>query len=91
MVINQIVLKRFLSSKKFEKLPWTYELEDLKGDEIVETFYNKELGKTIQSHKSQMKEKKKCDKLHVKKKGYNSSFMTVQVITQNQIVIVEAK
>ena len=38
-----------------------------------------------------MKEKKKCDKLHVKKKGYNSSFMTVQVITQNQIVIVEAK
>ena len=47
MVINQIALKRFLSSKKFEKLPWTYELEDLKGDEIVETFYKKELGKTI--------------------------------------------
>ena len=33
--------------KKVNNVPWTYEIEDLYGYEIVGTFYEKELQKTI--------------------------------------------
>ena len=35
--------------KKFKNaVPWTYAISDLKGEEIVATFYEKELQKTNQ-------------------------------------------
>ena len=32
--------------QKIQKIPWTYVLEDLNGEEIVGTFYGKELRNT---------------------------------------------
>ena len=48
-------------------MPWTCFISDLDGEEIVETFYEKEsrIKKVI---------KKKGDKVHVKWKGYNNLF-----------------
>ena len=54
---------------------WTYVFSDLKGEEIVGSFYK------IKSQKANQKDfraekviKRKGDKLYVKWKGYNSSF-----------------
>ena len=62
--------------KKFKKtVPWTYVISDLKGKEIVGTFYKKELQKTNQKvFRFKKVIKKKFDKLYVKLKGYDSSF-----------------
>ena len=48
-------------------VPWTYAINDLNGEEIIGTFYEKELQKTNQ-HKSKIEKviKKKGDKLYVK-------------------------
>ena len=54
---------------------WTYVISDLKGEEIVGTFYEKELQKTNQKEfRVEKVIKRKGDKLYVKWKGYNSSF-----------------
>ena len=60
--------------KKFKKtVPWTYVISDLKGKEIVGTFYKKELHKTNQKEfRIEKVIKGKVDKLYVKRKGYNS-------------------
>ena len=53
----------------------TYVINDLNGEEIFGTFYEKELHST--SQQKFLKEKvikKKGDKLYVKLKGYNNSF-----------------
>ena len=53
--------------------PWTYVISDLTGEEILGTFYKKELHKTNQ--KEFMTEKLikgKSDKLYVKWKGYDN-------------------
>ena len=56
-------------------VPWTYIISDLKGEEIVGTFNEKELQKTNQQKFSMEKViQKKDDKLYVKWKGYNRSF-----------------
>ena len=56
-------------------VPWTYAISDLKGEEIIGTFYEKELQKTNQQDfKMEKVIKKKGDKLYVKWKGYDSSF-----------------
>ena len=56
-------------------VPWTYVISDLKGEEIVRTFYEKELQKTNQKEfRVEKVIKKKSNKLYVKWKGYNSSF-----------------
>ena len=63
--------------KKVKKktVPWTYVISDLKGEEIVGTFYEKELQKTNQKEFRVAKViKRKGDKLYVKWKGYDSSF-----------------
>ena len=62
--------------KKFKKtVPWTYVIEDLDGDEIVGTFYVKELLKTNQAEfRVEKVIKKKGDKLYVKWKGYYNLF-----------------
>ena len=59
-------------------VPWAYVINDLKGKEINEIFYEKELQKaTIGQEKSFRMEKvmkRKENKLYVKWKGYDNSF-----------------
>ena len=63
----------FVVSKIKNTVPWTYVINDLNGEEIIGTFYEKELQKTNQ--KEFIKEKVikiKGNKLYVKRKGYDS-------------------
>ena len=54
---------------------WTYIINDLNGEEIIGTFYEKELQKTNQEEfRIETVIKKKRNKLHVKWKGYEKSF-----------------
>ena len=56
-------------------VPWTYVINDLNGEKTIETFYEKELGKTNQRESRIEKvTKKKENKLFVKWKGYDHSF-----------------
>ena len=52
------------------KVPWTYVINDINGEEIIGTFYEKELQK-INRQKFRIEKviKKKGDKLYVKWKG----------------------
>ena len=55
-------------------IPWTYVINDLNGDEIIGTFYEKELQKTNQQEiRIEKVIKKRDDKLYVTWKGYDSS------------------
>ena len=52
---------------------WTYVVNDLNRDEIVGTFYEKELQKTNQKEFTIEKIiKRKGNKLYIKWKGYNN-------------------
>ena len=65
----------FISSKIKNTVPWTYVINDLNGEEITGTFYEKELQKTNQQEfRIEKVLKRKGDKLYVKWKGYNNSF-----------------
>ena len=65
----------FLITKFKNTVSWAYIINDLKGEEIVGTFYKKELNKTNQKEfRVQNIIKRKDDKLFVKWKGYDSSF-----------------
>ena len=65
----------FVVSKIKNTVPWTYVINDLNGEEIIGTFYEKELQKTNQQEfRIEKVIKKKDDKLYVKSKGYDSSF-----------------
>ena len=56
-------------------VPWTYVISDLNGEEIVGTFYGKELQKTKQKELKIGKAiKRKDGKLYLKWKGYDNSF-----------------
>ena len=56
-------------------VPWTYVIYDHNGEEIVGTFYEKELEKANQQEiRTEKVIKKKGDKSYVKFKGYDSSF-----------------
>ena len=65
----------FVVKKARNTVLWTYVVNDLNGEEIIETFYEKELHRTNQ-HKCRIEKiiNKKGDQLYVKWKGYNSSF-----------------
>ena len=53
--------------KKINTVPWTYVIKDLNGEEIIGTFYEKELQKTDQNEfRTEKVLKKKGDKLYVK-------------------------
>ena len=57
------------------KLKIEFHGHDLSGEEIIGTFYEKELKKTNQKEfRIEKLLKKKCDKLSVKWKGYDNSF-----------------
>ena len=56
-------------------VPWTCVIDDLNGEEITGTFYEKELQKIDQQEfRIEKVIKKKGDKLYVKWKGYDNSF-----------------
>ena len=65
----------FVVKKIKNTVPWTYEISDLNGENIVGSFYEKELQKTDQKEfRIEKVIKKKGDKLYVRWKGYNNSF-----------------
>ena len=65
----------FVVSKNKNAVSWTYIINDLNGEEITGTFYEKELQKTNQKEfRIEKVIKRKGDKLYVKWKGYNNSF-----------------
>ena len=62
----------FVIKKVKNTVTWTYVINDLNREEIVGTFYEKELQKTNQKEfRIQKVIKRKGDKLYVKWKGYN--------------------
>ena len=65
----------FIISKIKNTVPWTYVVNDLIGEEIIGTFYEKELQKPNQEEfRIEKLIKRKGDKLYVNVKGYDSSF-----------------
>ena len=57
----------FLTKKVKNTVPWTYVISDLKGEEIVETFYENEFQKTNQKEfRIEKVIKRKGDKSYVK-------------------------
>ena len=67
----------FIVKKIKNTVPWTYVISDLNGEEIVGSFYEKELQKINQKEfRIDKVIKRKGNKFYVKWKGYNNSFMT---------------
>ena len=65
----------FVIKKVKNTVPWTYVINDLNGEEITGTFYEKELQETNQEEfRIEKGIRRKGDKLYVKWKGYNNSF-----------------
>ena len=65
----------FIVSKIKNTVAWTYVINDLNGEEIIGTFYEKELQRTNKKEfRIEKVIKRKGDKLYVKLKGYNNSF-----------------
>ena len=65
----------FVIKKVKNTVPWTYVINDLNGEEITGTFYEKELQKANQEEfRIEKVIKRKGDKMYVKWKGYDSSF-----------------
>ena len=56
-------------------VPWAYVINDLNGEQIIGTFYEKEWQKTNQGEfRIEKVITKKGNKIYVKWKGYDSSF-----------------
>ena len=65
----------FIVNKVKNTVPWTYEINDLNGEKIKGSFYEKELQKINQKEfRIEKVIKRKGDKLYVKWKGYGNSF-----------------
>ena len=65
----------FVIKKVTNTVPWTYVINDLNGEEIIGTFYEKELQKMNQEEfRIEKVIKRKGNKIYVKWKGYNNSF-----------------
>ena len=65
----------FVIKKVKNTVLWTYVINDLNGEEIIGTFYEKELQKTSQEEfRIEKVIRRKGDKLYVKWKGYDNSF-----------------
>ena len=59
---------------KLKTVPWTYVINDLNGEEIIGTFYERELQKTNQKEiRTEKVITRKDDELYVKRKGYDNS------------------
>ena len=69
------IFKYKLIIKVKNTVPWPYVINDLNNDEIIGTFYEKELQKANQKEfRIEKVIKRKAHKLNVKQKGYDSSF-----------------
>ena len=65
----------FVIKKAKNTVLWTYAINDLNGEEIIGTFYEKELQKTNQEEfRIEKIIKRKGNKIYVQWKGYNNSF-----------------
>ena len=65
----------FVIEKFKNTVPWTYVINDLNGEEITGTFYEKELQKIDQQEfRIEKIIKRKGDESYVKWKGYDNSF-----------------
>ena len=65
----------FIINEIKNTVPWTYIINDLNSEEVIGTFYEKELQKTNQKEfKIEKVLKRKGDKFYVKWKGYDNSF-----------------
>ena len=65
----------FVVKKMKNTMPWTYVISDLNDEEIVGSFYEKELQKSDQKEfRIEKVIRKKGNKLYVKWKGYDNSF-----------------
>ena len=65
----------FVIKKVKNRVPWTYVINDLNGEEIIGTFYEKELQKTSQQEfRIEKVIRRKGDKLYAKWKVYDNSF-----------------
>ena len=65
----------FFIKKVKNTVLWTYVIDDLNGEGIIGTFYEKELQKTNQEEfRIEKVIKRKGNKIYVKWKGYNNSF-----------------
>ena len=65
----------FIIKKVRNTVPWTYVINDLNGEEIIGTFYEKELQKTNQQEfRIEKVIKRKDDRFYVKWNGYDSPF-----------------
>ena len=63
----------YIISKIKNTVPWTYVINDLNGEEIIETFHEKELQKTNQKEFRIEKEIKiKTNKLYVRWQDYDN-------------------
>ena len=67
--------KVFVITKVKSTVPWTFIINDLNGEEIIGTFYGKELQKTNKKEfRTEKVTNKKGNKLYVKWKAYDNSF-----------------
>ena len=64
----------FVINKIKNTVPWTYVINDLNGEEIIEVFMKKNCKRLIKKNLEWIKYLKKGDKLYVKWKGYDNSF-----------------
>ena len=65
----------FVVKKIKNTVPWTYAINDLNSEEIVGSFYEKELQKTNQKEfRIEKVIKRKGNKFYVTWKAYNNSF-----------------
>ena len=65
----------FVIKKVKNTVPWTYVINDLNGEEIIGTFYEKKLQTTNQQEfRIEKVIKKEDNKLYVKWKGYDSAY-----------------
>ena len=65
----------FVIKKIKNTVPWTYVNNDLNGEQIIGTFYEKKLQATNQREfRVEKVINRKGDKLYVKWKGYDNSF-----------------
>ena len=65
----------FVIKKVKNAVPWNYVINDSNGEEIIGTFYEKELQKTNQEEfRIEKVIKRKGDKMYDKWRGYGNSF-----------------
>ena len=65
----------YVIKKVKNSVPWTDVNNDLNGEEIIGTFYEKQLQKTNQQNfRIEKVVKRKGNKLYVKQEGYDNSF-----------------